>query len=462
MESGNMTVWLAAGRGVPILAATLAAVAVGFVSSRSPFMAVAALAVVLLMIFVFSQPYLVLVILLAALPWEGMLAYPTETVTVVKLLGILLIASVSLNAFTRDLRFRAPPAVVAAVAFVLLSAFSLIVSPNASEGVNQLTRYTLLTAFFFVTIQLLDTRERLLTAMRVLVASLGISAVWGLVAFLSGQEPRASGPITEPLEFGYMLAALLPVCAYLISEDRDLRWLWIACFPAMLGATLATLSRGAFFGLLVTLVWLVLSRRIRLGGLLVSVITLFALVFVGQSLWGTVINERVEEKGLIAEKNVASREALWDGAIKMSMDHPLTGVGIGRFGPESVDYVRSEPIVLLDPEAHNAYLEILAESGPFALTAFLAFLGLTWQALVRVRRASQGAGDREGERLAIALQASLLVAIVGAWFLSEQVASPFWVIAGFAAVVPVAYGSAVDEKQAADARRATGARPAPA
>jgi putative inorganic carbon (hco3(-)) transporter len=462
MESGNMTAWLAAGRGVPILAATLAAVAVAFVSSRSPFMAVAALAVVLLMIFVLSQPNVVLVIMLAVLPWEGMLDFPTPTITIVKLLGLLLILSVTLTAIAQGTRFRAPPTAVAALAFVLFAAVSLIVSPDPSAGLNQLLRYVFLAGFFFIVIQLLDDRARLRTALRVLVASLGAAAVWGLVSFLSGEAPRASGPITEPLEFGYLLATMLPLCIYLILEDRELRGLWLACFLAMLAATLATLSRGAFVGLVAMLIWAVLTRRIRLGGLLASTVSLFALVAIGFSLWGPVINERVGQKQLIAEKNAESREALWEGAAVMAMDRPITGVGTGRFGEESVDYVRDNPIVLGDPQAHNAYLEILAESGPFALAAFLAFLGLTWQTLVRARRARPGAGGREGERLATALQASLLVAIVGALFLSEQVASPFWVIAGFAAVVPVAYGGAVDEKQTADARRTTGARPAPA
>jgi putative inorganic carbon (hco3(-)) transporter len=447
MESGNMTARLANARGLPFVAATLAAVVVAFASARSPLLTILALAAVLLAIFVLTQPHMVLLTLLAALPWEGMLDFPTETITVVKLLGVLLIVSISLNAFARDTRFRAPPAVVAALAFVLFAAISLVVSSDPSEGVNQLARYTLLAGFFFITIQLLDDRARLLTAMRVLIASLGAAAVFGLVAFLSGEAPRAEGPISEPLEFGYLLAALLPICVYLIVQDKELRWLWMACFPAMLGATLATLSRGAFVGLVVTLIWAVLTRRVKLGGLLVTAATVFALISLGLSLWGSVINERLEQKGLIAEKNAASREALWRGALTMGMDRPVTGVGTGRFGAESVDYVRADPIVLEDPQAHNAYLEILAESGPFALAAFLAFLGLSWSTLTRARRTSREEGIREGERLATAIQASLLVSIVGALFLSEQVANPFWLLGALAAVVPVIYGRTADARQ---------------
>jgi O-antigen ligase len=430
-------------RGLPLIAAGLAAATVGFASSRSPLLTVAAFATIVLLTFVLTQPHTVLLIVLAALPWEGMLDFPTPTVTVVKLLGVLLILSVALNAIAQGRSFRAPPAAVAALAFVLFAAVSLIVSPDPSAGINQLLRYVFLAGFFFIVIQLVDDRARLLAALRVLVASLGAAAVWGLIAFLSGEAARASGPITEPLEFGYLLATMLPLCIYLILEDKELRWLWLACFPAMLAATLATLSRGAFVGLVVVLIWAVLTRRIRLGGLLASTVSLFALVAVGFSLWGPVINERVGQKQLIAEKNSESREALWQGAAVMAMDRPITGIGTGRFGAESVDYVRDNPIVLGDPQAHNAYLEILAESGPFALAAFLAFLGASWLTLVRGRRANRERGSRECARLASALQASLLVAIVGAFFLSEQVASPFWVICALAAVVPMTVGRTV-------------------
>ena len=219
-------------------------------------------------------------------------------------------------------------------------------------------------------------------------------------------------------------------------EDRERRWLWIACIPPIVAATLATLSRGALVGLGALLVWGVATRRIRLGWLIGAGFTLAAIVAVGVLLWGSLIEERVEQKQNVANENLQSREALWRGAVLMAMDNPVTGVGPNRYGPESVEYVRDNPVVIEEPVAHSAYLEILAENGPFALAAFLAFLGGSWMTLARQRRASQRARDPGGSRLATALQASLLVAIVGALFLSEQLTIPFWLIGAFAAVAP--------------------------
>ena len=240
-----------------------------------------------------------------------------------------------------------------------------------------------------------------------------------------------------------MLATMLPICLFLILEDRRLRLLWLACFPAILAATLATLSRGAFVGLVAMMIWAILTGRIKLKGLLASAVSLAVLVAVGFYLYGPVINESVSQKGVVAQNNEASRLTLWHGAVEMAMDRPITGIGTGQFGEQSVNYVRDNPVILPNPQTHNAYLEILAESGPFALGAFLFFLGASWLTLVRVRRASRGRQNREGERLANGLQAALVVAIAGAFFLSEQVANPFWVICAFAAVLPLATGTAI-------------------
>jgi hypothetical protein len=47
-------------------------------------------------------------------------------------------------------------------------------------------------------------------------------------------------------------------------------------------------------------------------------------------------------------------------------------------------------------------------------------------------------------RLATAVQAGLLVAFVGALFVSEQLASPFWLLGALAAVVPAAFAGQRD------------------
>jgi hypothetical protein len=55
--------------------------------------------------------------------------------------------------------------------------------------------------------------------------------------------------------------------------------------------------------------------------------------------------------------------------------------------------------------------------------------------LQRAYRRSRDLGDRDGARLATAIQASLLIAIVSGSFLSEQLTVPFWLFGALAVSV---------------------------
>ena len=79
---------------------------------------------------------------------------------------------------------------------------------------------------------------------------------------------------------------------------------------------------------------------------------------------------------------------------------------------------------------------MLAEIGLLGLIGFVGFLVSSWRLLARGREDARSASDdRDGRRLATAMQASLIVAIVAGAFLSEQFTTPFWMIGALATVV---------------------------
>ena len=121
-------------------------------------------------------------------------------------------------------------------------------------------------------------------------------------------------------------------------------------------ATLATLSRGTLVGLLVAVVWAAATKRISLAGTRAALAVVVAVVALGFSLWGPQLQDRLASKQAVAAANVSSRRALWSGAVEMWADHPLTGVGPGRFGTVASDYVHGDPLAIRDPLVHNTYL----------------------------------------------------------------------------------------------------------
>jgi putative inorganic carbon (HCO3(-)) transporter len=429
-----MTDRLLDGRGVIAPAAALSLV-LAFGAARSPLLALAAAGAVVLLLFVFVWAEAVLLVLIAAVPWEDLLHYPTDTITAVKLLGLMLLGAWAFRVLQRGSQVRFPPTLLPVAGFAFAIGASLIFSPDPSAGVEKVLRYALFIAFFFLILQLTIGRNPIKRILRVLSLSATGAALWALVTFLSGELDRAGGPIADPNDFAYLIATVLPLTAYLWIEDRGRRAIWSTCFAVQAAATLATLSRGALVGLAALAVWAIATRRVPLVGVLAGVGTLVGVVLVALTFWSPLINERVEGKEKVQNENAASRLAFWDAALHMSYDRPLTGVGPGRFKQEVENYVRGTTAGLSQPVAHNSYLEILAENGFFALAFFVAYIVGSWLMLARFRTMSVLDADGDGVRLATALQAAFVVAIVGACFLSQQLALPLWLVGALAAAI---------------------------
>jgi O-antigen ligase len=155
------------------------------------------------------------------------------------------------------------------------------------------------------------------------------------------------------------------------------------------------------------------------------------------TLWKPLLDVALHQKEHIAQNNTESREALWAAAVKLAERHPLTGVGPGLYPKESLPLLRNDPIDLAKVSVsksvtHNSYLEILSENGIPALLLFIAYLATVWALLRGVQRRARDVDER---RLATALQASLVIAIVAGMFLSEELSAPFWLLGGLAAVL---------------------------
>ena len=410
--------------------------AVAYATARSPLLALAGAGGLVVLALAVLNAGALLLVLVAALPWDDFLAVPTETVSVIKLLGALVLAGYLIRALARNDSVRLPGTLGAVVVFTMLMLVSLLLSGVPAEGVSKALRYLLFAAFFFVLVQIVRSRGEVLAVLRVLSLSATAAAIVGLATFVGGSADRVSGPIGEANDFAYLLASTLPLTVYLVVAERRRRWLWLAC-SAILGlGLLGTLSRGALVGLAAVAVWGIATRRVHFGGVLAAVGIMAGAVLIALLLWMPLIDERLAAKETVADANVASRKAYWSAAERMAADHPVLGVGPGLFGAVARDrYIRSDPVGLERPVVHNSYLEVLAEGGLPALAAFLLFVAGSWRLASRGRRVAAYSGDAEGARLASAVQASLIVAIVSACFLSVQITAPLWLLGGLAVAV---------------------------
>jgi putative inorganic carbon (hco3(-)) transporter len=414
-------------------AALLVALVVSFLAVKSPLIAVGLMIGIVFLIWVVMRPELVLITMVAALPWDNWLKYPTETLSMVKVLGLALVASYLFRVARREEGVRGSAILGFALVFGLIAMLSLIASPEVGAGAVKFSRYAFFILFLFLAIQLVRDRATAMNLMRFYTFSAAIAGLVGLIGFLAGQTGRAAGPIEDPNDFGYLMATVMPLAVYLYREDRALKPVWIFSLVCLVGGTAATLSRGALVGLTALMLWLLVTGRIGVRRTVYIVTGVIALIAVGFLLFSSTIETRLEEKNHIAGTNVESRTSFWGAAIEMASDNPILGVGPGRFGIEEPKYVFDNPEQLEVPIAHNTYLEILAENGPFALVFFLLMLFAAWVSLSVGEKLGRQYDDPLSVNFAAAVKGSLIVAIVSGVFLSEQVAAPIWLACALAA-----------------------------
>jgi glycosyltransferase involved in cell wall biosynthesis len=264
-----------------------------------------------------------------------------------------------------------------------------------------------------------------------------IGAAWASVQFLSGSVPRASGPLSDPNEFAYFLAAILPFVAYLFMVERNRRWLWGFGLLCLALGILGSSSRGAFVALGVTAVWAILTRRVapQIVAAALGLAALAAILALAVSTSTTSQNLQIRANGLSA--SVDERKAYWSAAERIALDHPLFGVGPAEFRTVGPRYIRGAPVLEELPAVNNSYLSVLAENGGLATLAFALFLALTWLQSLYATRPPPGRWSPRAPEvwLRSAFQAAFLVALVGGIFFSAQLNTPFWFIAAFASAL---------------------------
>jgi|GEM_PF-6582381 len=219
--------------------------------------------------------------------------------------------------------------------------------------------------------------ERAVTVLVVIGLVLGAGGIWSVLvgpteifplevepAYFTDQEaPRAAGPFGEPNFYALSMATLTPLALFLVTRGGWRRWLGGAALVAIAGGIMAAGSRGAALAMLFGLAVVAIAtpnRQLRLGalGTLLAAAILIPL-FASQA-------------GSSAERPVGGRATENQIALAMLGDHPVAGVGPGRYQTLYRDYSRDigdDPRPLR--EAHSLPLEIASEQGAVGVLGWL-------------------------------------------------------------------------------------------
>lgn len=232
---------------------------------------------------------------------------------------------------------------------------------------------------FLLMINTLTTTERLYRFMTVVVVSTGYIATRAVIDYARGfnlvENGRVQGAVGgmfgNPNDLALNMVAVLPLAVLVAIRSKTTFGRLGAAFLGlmMIGAVMASHSRGGFVGLAVMVLILAmqLARRrpslVATGGLIV----LFAVPFAPSSYWERVAS--ITDDSLDATGSREARRILLTEAWKTYLAFPLSGVGAGQFQnynpPDRVEIWR---------EAHNVVLQVAAELGTAGLAVFLFLL----------------------------------------------------------------------------------------
>lgn len=273
----------------------------------------------------------------------------------------------------------------------------------------------------FVTLMMVNSRERIHWLIWVIVVSLGFYGLkGGLFTVMHGGSSNVLGPpssfIADNNALALALCMTLPLMRYL-QLHSSLRVVRIGMGIAMLFtgiAVLGTYSRGGLIGLAIVAGALFLKSRRRLAVVMVAVaVGLVAYHFMPPEWTARMDTLRQAKETSSGESRIQS----WKFAANVAIHHPLVGGGFD-------DYLSAPLWDAFAPDGaeqraiHSIYFRVLGEQGFPGLVLFLALVFVSWRNCSRVHKNARDLPDQKwAYDLASMLQVALIAFMAAGAFL---------------------------------------------
>lgn len=231
--------------------------------------------------------------------------------------------------------------------------------------------------FTFVTMILINDREKIDALVKIMAVSIGVYGVkGGIFTVLTGGAYAVYGPngtfIGGNNEIGLAMIMTIPLMRYVqLTDERQ----WVKNLAAVgifltTIAILGTRSRGALVGSVIMFSILFAKNLKKLGFVLAfGAFFLVAIQFMPQD-WqarmGTISSSTSEAT---ADDSVRGRFNAWGFAFNMAKDNLVTGGGFESFRSWLFAIYAPEPNNVHD--AHSIYFEVMGEQGFIGLAMFL-------------------------------------------------------------------------------------------
>jgi O-antigen ligase len=262
---------------------------------------------------------------------------------------------------------------------------------------------------YLLAVNVLISPKRIERLTWLLVLSVGYIAFRAVIDYARGENLTARGTrvmgsvgglMQNPNDMALHMVVFLPFAMFMAMRPGSMakRLIAAGAGACMLGAIVASGSRGGFIGfaaMVVVLVAFAARQRpmIAVAGIFVVIC---ALPIVPDQYWRRISS--INDDSLDDYSSAEARRILFREAYDAFLENPITGVGAGQFK----DYNPRGRIQAWH-EAHNIWLQVASELGIFGLAVFTFLMaraiGGVWgtrRLLARVRAAARAARRRDG------------------------------------------------------------------
>jgi O-antigen ligase len=320
-------------------------------------------------------------------------------------------------------------AVLAFGAVILLTApFSLWIGGSVGVFTDMYAKVLLV---YLLAVNAISSPKRLERLTWVLVLAVGFVAFRAVLDYtrgvnLTGRGTRVRGAVggimRNPNDLALNMVVFLPPAVYVALGARTLprKLIAAACALCMVGAIVATGSRGGFIGLsvmlLVLAVFLIRTRPLVVVAGVLAVMC--ALPLLPSNYWRRIASITDSSKDDFGSGE--ARKTLMRESLQAYLENPVIGVGAGEFK----DWNNDRRIESWH-EAHNVWLQVASELGTVGLAVYLFLVLRAPIAVYQTRRLLRRTGGPRGapapglspaERQQLDAHSAAMAASLAGWF----------------------------------------------
>lgn len=391
-----------------ILGASLLLAVLGgaFSAYFPPIIAIGIVALLVISVIIWQQPFAGLLLIAFFLPLERIGAYEFSELTI-RLSQIFLIITGLVwflkNLIQKRLGIAKSPLILPGLIFIAINLLSVVNSLNIERSFTVLsfTIFTMLLGFLIP--NLVNKEPDLKKVINFILVSAFLVSIFGIYQFvgdiiglppaITGLRelytekvlgfPRIQSTAYEPLYFAnYLLIPLGLIVAFFLTPGKKISYTLSIPLIILFATNLfLTISRGGYLGCLALLALLgviyfknLFTPKKIIGLILIAIVVGYlGSRFLGAA--GAVNLEKFTEhvSNVFYGASFQERVETFDKAQEAFWEHPLVGIGVGSFGP----YTATHPY--LKPAGgwkivNNEFIEVLAETGILGLAAFIILL----------------------------------------------------------------------------------------